>query len=208
MRFCLAQRTAVFEHPADCVAAVSVAKSEQHRDFGRADPTEDIPNVTDQQVRDTGGQPHAQDTGDAAGSRAIVQGFQGLQHRVTRRDVNEVRSLSDARLGDLAIAGVDTSDDDKRVVERGIEHRRVPDIEVDRIDTPARGGDEVGCCIDAPPGCDDPTGKLRFEILADHAPHRTMATDHQILVPDGEHVWTPGGQACRLIKRREPAGVS
>ena len=36
---------------------MSVAKSEQHRDLGRADRTEDILNLADQQVRDPGASP-------------------------------------------------------------------------------------------------------------------------------------------------------
>ena len=199
--FCLAQRTAVFQHPADCVSAMGVAKSEQHRDLGRADRTEDILNLADQQVRDPGGQPHAQDASDAASACSLVQGFQGPQHRVTRGDVNEVRPVPDARLGDLPIAGVDTGDDHTRVSDRIIKHDRVADIELDRRNTPAWGGFEGGFCVDVPPGCDDPSGKLRFKVLADHPPHRTVTTDHQVFVPVGEHVRMPGSQGYRLIKR-------
>ena len=184
---------------------MSVAKSEQHRDLGRADRTDDILNLADQQIRDAGGQSHAQDASDVVRFCPFVQGFQGPQHRVTRGDVNEVRPVPDARLGDLPIAGVDTGDDHTRVSDRIIKHDRVADIELDRRSTPAREGFEGGCCVDVPPGCDDPSGKLRFKVLADHPPHRTMTTDHQVLVPFWEHVWMPRSQGCRLIKRADPA---
>ena len=170
-----------------------ITKSEQHCDLSRADRTEDISSLADQQVRDTGGQPHAQHAGDAARSGTIIQGFQRLEHRVTRGYVNEVRPLPQARLGDLPIAGVDTGDDHTCVFDRIIEKDRVANIELARRDTSAQAGHEGGCRVDVPAGRDDPSWKLRSKVLADQPSHRTIAADSQVRVPLGGalHLLTP-----------------